>query len=274
MRLYLTSSLFKRYIPDWTIVLVLSILFFWVLEVAEPFYRQFTINDPKLMYPFATKERVTDTELYYLTWLLPGIIIIVSCLITENNNYNKLHLIQVGLLGLLLSLNITGVITDLLKVWIGNPRPDFLSRCNPKRKAPLDKLVDISICQSKLSPMYLADGMKSTPSGHSSFAFAGLCYLALWLCGHYKLFKLNVHINSVKNSSLLRIVLIFGGPLLLASYIALSRVQDYRHHFFDIVFGGSLGCIITYYTYFNYYPSVFDENCDIPLEGEVTIDRL
>lgn len=268
MRLYFTSSKFRSYLPDWILVLVLSIIFFWVVEVAEPFYRQFTINDPRLLYPFATKERVTDSELYYLTWLLPGIIIIISCLITGENNYDKLHLIQVGLLGLLLSQNLTGVITDLLKIWIGNPRPDFISRCNPKSRTPLNKLVDISVCQSKLGAVYLSDGMKSTPSGHSSFAFAGLGYLALWLCGHFKLFQTNVNINSVKNSSLLRIVVIFGAPFLLASYIALSRVQDYRHHFFDIGFGGLLGAVITYYSYFRYYPSSFDANCNIPIEND------
>lgn len=242
------------------------VIFFFITETAEPFYRQFTVNDPRLLYPFATKERITDTELYYLTWLLPGFVIILSCLITGANNYDKLHLIQVGLLGLLLSLNITGVLTDVLKIWIGNPRPDFLSRCNPKSRTPINKLVDVSVCNSKLGQIYLSDGMKSTPSGHSSFAFSGLGYLALWLCGHYKLFHLNVNINSVKNSSLLRIVAIFGLPFLLASYIALSRVQDYRHHFFDIGFGSILGGVITYLIYFRYYPSVFDGASDVPVE--------
>lgn len=46
------------------------------------------------------------------------------------SQYQALHYLQVSILGLLISLSLNGVITDILKVWIARPRPDFLERCD------------------------------------------------------------------------------------------------------------------------------------------------
>lgn len=61
---------------------------------------------------------------------------------------------------------------------MGRPRPDLIDRCKPKEGTERDKLVGIEIC-TETEHHRLHDGWRSFPSGHSSFAFAGLGYLAL-----------------------------------------------------------------------------------------------
>ncbi|KAG5417525.1 hypothetical protein I9W82_005161 [Candida metapsilosis] len=244
-QLYFTSSRFKSYIPDWITVIVLIFIFFQVVEHWEPFHRQFYINDPKLMHPFATVQRVTDNQLYVYSTLIPGIIIIITSLFIAPTNVDKLHLIQLSLLGLLFSVSSVSVLTDILKCWIGNPRPDFIQRCGPDPQTPVDTLVDISVCTSPLGEMYLSDGLKSTPSGHSSMAFGGLLYLSLWYIGQLQVLKREKH--------RMGLLLVAALPILFAAYIAFSRTQDYRHHFFDIGFGSLLGIVFAWFTHWKYF---------------------
>ena len=264
MRLYLTSSKFKHYTSDWLCVLLLLVVFFGIVEKSLPFNRQFSINDLRLSHPFATEERVTDIQLYLLTCIAPSVLVTLISLFSKNTNFERLHSVQIANLGLWLVLSITGVLTDILKCWIGNPRPDFIERCSPVANTPVDKLVDISVCTAPLGQMYLLDGLKSTPSGHSSLSFAGLGYLALWLCGHYKILSL----DQTSHAMFAKLILAVSPPILLAAYIALSRTQDYRHHFFDVIFGSIIGTGFAYWGYFRHYPSLFASNSNIPLDPD------
>lgn len=245
LQLYFSSVRFRSYIPDWVTVIILIFIFFQVVEHWEPFHRQFYINDSKLLHPFATKQRVTDNQLYMYSTLIPGIIIVITSLFIAPTNVDKLHLIQLSLLGLLFSVSSVSVLTDILKCWIGNPRPDFVERCGPDPQTPLNTLVDISICTSPLGPMYLFDGLKSTPLGHSSMAFGGLLYLSLWYIGQFQVLKRERH--------RMGLLLVAALPVLFAAYIALSRTQDYRHHFFDIGFGSLLGIVFAWFTHWKYF---------------------
>ncbi|KAF3988503.1 hypothetical protein FT663_03943 [Candidozyma haemuli var. vulneris] len=214
--------------PDWITVGVLLAVFFLWLEPAQPFYRQFLLSDSRLQHPFAEHERVTDNELYFLSAIVPTLIIAFFSLKTSSDTKGaKYHL-----LGLWVSLAVNGCITDLLKNWIGNPRPDFLDRCTPSKGTPIDSYVLINVCTAPRGPSSIIDGMKSTPSGHSSIGFSGLFYLSLWAWQWARAQK-----KEIKYASFLLV----AAPTMLATYIALSRVQDYRHHFFDVFFGSALG---------------------------------
>ena len=257
LQIYFTSSKFRKFRPDWIVVILLVIIFFQVTEVAQPFARQFYINDPTISHPFATQEQVTDNQLYLYSVLIPSLIISLISLYLGESNFEKLHNLQVSCLGLWLSVCVTSVLTDVLKCWISKPRPDFLERCGPQKGTPENKLVGIEVCTSPLGPMYLSDGLKSTPSGHSSMAFSGLLYLSLWLVGQFKL---------IQKRKLIGYVLIAGLPILVAAYIALSRTQDYRHHFFDIGFGSAIGIVFAVIFYYKYFNSLSDESCNVPID--------
>ncbi|EGW35135.1 uncharacterized protein SPAPADRAFT_130756 [Spathaspora passalidarum NRRL Y-27907] len=268
MQLYFTSDKFRQFIPDWIVVFILIGFFFQVTEVAQPFFRQFSINDPTISHPFAVRERVTDNELYVYSTIIPTIIIIVTCLYRgtaiqhSNTLFDKLHLSQVSCLGLWFSVVVTSVLTDIFKCWIGNPRPDFLERCGPAPNTPINKLVGIEVCTAPLGDMYLSDGMKSTPSGHSSMSFAGLLYLSLWILGQFRMLTKNRSHISLGHWV---VVLL---PILFASYIGLSRTQDYRHHFFDIILGGLIGAAFACLSYFKYFNWLSDEECNLPIDYE------
>ena len=89
------------------------------------------------------------------------------------------HKVHVSILGLFISLILASFLTDIVKNAVGRPRPDLLARCKPKKGTPTHELVTIDVCTEE-NHHRLHDGWRSFPSGHSSFAFSGLGYLALY----------------------------------------------------------------------------------------------
>lgn len=261
---YLNSSSFRRYQLDWVCGLSILVYFFVVAEHAKPFFRQFSLDDPTIQHPFAVHERVSGIACILISAIVPTVVILGIVLVKTRNfrlSNDQLHLIQVSILGLLLSLAISGTVTDILKNWIARPRPDFLARCGPKEGTPVNQLVGVDVCTSPLGIAVLIDGMRSTPSGHSSISFAGMLYLTLWLYGQTQVFVKRQPIYLTLACSL---------PLLLSSYIALSRTQDYRHHFMDIVLGTTLGVFMSATVYHRYFNGIFSEDSNkVAEEGEV-----
>lgn len=93
------------------------------------------------------------------------------------------HQVHVTILGFVISLILSSFLTDVVKNTVGRPRPDLIARCKPAKDAPEHALVTIDIC-TETDHHILHDGWRSFPSGHSSFAFSGLGYLALYNSHH------------------------------------------------------------------------------------------
>lgn len=104
-------------------------------------------------------------------------------------------------MGLALSCASTFAITEGLKDLAGKPRPYAINKCNPDLSAidlyrvgglgtSFDRtgatpiLVSSGICQVN-DPSVLREIFASWPSGHSSFSWAGLLYLSLYLCSKF-----------------------------------------------------------------------------------------
>ncbi|CCG21130.1 hypothetical protein CORT_0A07450 [Candida orthopsilosis Co 90-125] len=241
----LSSSQFKSYFPDWIIVAILRTIHNQFGKHWIPFQRLFHINDLSISHPYASTQRVGRFQLYLYSTYIPCVIIIFLSISRGSSVHSRLRLSQVSLLGLLFSVSAVSVLTDILKCWIGNPRPDFIARCGPALETPVDTLVGLSVCTSPLGNKHLYDGLRSTPSGHSSMAFAGLLFLSLWIFNQYGI------LARVKYRAGLIIVSCL--PVLVASYIAISRTQDYRHHFFDVIFGSSLGIVFAWFSHWKYF---------------------
>lgn len=259
---YLKSDIFKKYVPDWTLGVGLIIYFFAIAEHARPFARQFSLSDLTIQHPFAVQERVTGIDCIIISSIGPVIVMLLVVAFSSRGqklSHDQIHLLQISVLGLFLSLSINGVFTDILKNWIARPRPDFLARCGPKKGTSLVELVGIDVCTAPLGQTALVDGMRSTPSGHSSISFSGLLYLTLWLVGQFQLFN--------KSHPLYKLLLCLT-PLLVACYIALSRTQDYRHHFTDIIMGGTIGIGFALSVYHRYFPYVWSKNSNHPITDE------
>nr|XP_019707160.1 putative lipid phosphate phosphatase 3, chloroplastic isoform X2 [Elaeis guineensis]XP_019707161.1 putative lipid phosphate phosphatase 3, chloroplastic isoform X2 [Elaeis guineensis]XP_019707162.1 putative lipid phosphate phosphatase 3, chloroplastic isoform X2 [Elaeis guineensis] len=173
--------------------------------------------------------------------LLP-IAVFVAVYFRRRDVYDLHH----AMLGLLFSVLITGVITDALKDAVGRPRPDFYWRCFPDGKELYDRVTGNVICHGERS--LLKDGHKSFPSGHTSWSFAGLGFLALYLSGKIKAFDQRGHVA--------KLCIVFL-PLLVACLIGISRVDDYRHHWQDVFAGGLLGIVVATFCYLQFYPAPY-----------------
>jgi len=137
-------------------------------------------------------------------------------------------------------------------------------------------LVSIDVC-TQTNHQRLHDGWRSFPSGHSSFSFAGLGYLSLFLAGQMRIFAhgsgsgggettFGEHTEKLVRGDLVR-ALVCLGPLLGALMIAISRCQDYRHDVYDVCVGGLLGWTVTYWSYRRYWPRLSSSRCDEPYTG-------
>ena len=180
-----------------------------------------------------------------------------------------------SILPLIIALLLTSLLTDIVKNTVGRPRPDLLARCVPDPKIkPTGPLATIAVCTQQ-DHHTLHDGWRSFPSGHSSFSFAGLGYLSLFLAGQLRIFA---HSHNAKNAAekvvrgdLLRALTCLA-PLLGAALIAISRCQDYRHDVWDVSVGAVIGLVVGYWSYRRYWPRLGSGRCEVPYEGPVAVD--
>lgn len=224
---------------------------YWI----PPFQRQFYVNDITISHPYAEVQRVSNAGLFfYGVWVPLSVVLVVSLVFTKPAN--KIYVTYVSIIGLFISVFTASITTDILKNFFGRHRPDFLARCVPKADTPINVLVYAKDVCTTDNLDRLMDGFRTTPSGHSSISFAGLGYLSLWLSGqlivkHYKL-------------GAWRMILAWA-PAFGASLIALSRTEDYRHHFVDVFVGSLLGMSVAFWSYFRYFPALTDPRAYEPL---------
>lgn len=153
-----------------------------------------------------------------------------------------------SVLGLALSLTLTLFLAGVAKCLFGRLRPDWLARCSPLRvneQYPLDPpggLATLAVCDPARLEEQI-EGMKSFFSGHSAgkpagksnaaVSFAGLGFLALFVARQVRLAQ---HPRGYKVPAVLL-------PLLLAVFVAATRLSDFRHHWEDVVVGSVIGCL-------------------------------
>jgi diacylglycerol diphosphate phosphatase / phosphatidate phosphatase len=226
----------------------------------EPFHTLFSLDNPAIQYPHAEHERVPTPMLYVYAIAIPFASIAAYLLLTRSSAH-KLH---VSLLGLGITLVLAELLTNIIKNAVGRPRPDLLSRCKPKAGTPTTGLVGIDVC-TETDPHTLQDGWRSFPSGHSSFSFAGLGYLALHLAGQLRA----LHTGADLPRFLICLI-----PLLAAGGVAVSRLEDYRHDPYDVTVGSLLGFTVAYFSYRRYFPRLRSANCAEPYAVSVDGSRL
>ncbi|KAL4253149.1 PA-phosphatase related phosphoesterase family protein [Abortiporus biennis] len=244
-------KLILAYTPDWCITIGLAGVFF-ALDKVPGFKREFSLQDTSIRHTFAVQERVPAWALYLIAIVAPLVLQPLINLISVRSWWD----LHASTLGLILSLSLTGAITQFSKITVGRPRPDLIDRCQPIASAA-DAAVGLStvhIC-TQIDQSILRDGWRSFPSGHSSLSFAGLGFLSFYLAGKVHLFDRRGHARKAW--------LAFA-PLSGAALVAISRTMDYRHHWQDVLVGSLLGLSIAYFTYRQYYPSLASPQCEKP----------
>ncbi|CAN6700389.1 unnamed protein product [Malus baccata var. baccata] len=173
-------------------------------------------------YRFVGKDMMTDLK-YPLksntvpVWAVPmyAVALPIAIFVVVYFRRRDVYDLHHAILGLLFSVLITGVLTDAIKDAVGRPRPDFFWRCFPDGKDVYDEWGNV-VCNGVKS--VIKEGHKSFPSGH----VAKLC------------------------------IVIF--PLLIASLVGISRVDDYWHHWQDVFAGGLLGLTVATFCYLQFFP--------------------
>uniref|UniRef100_A0A6V7QUB3 Phosphatidic acid phosphatase type 2/haloperoxidase domain-containing protein n=1 Tax=Ananas comosus var. bracteatus TaxID=296719 RepID=A0A6V7QUB3_ANACO len=237
------AKLARTHVHDWVIIAFLAGVVIG-LNVTHPFYR-FVGKDMMADFKYPHKSNTIPFWAVLIVAYLVPLAIFVAFYSYRKDVYDLHH----ATLGILFSGLITGVTTNAIKIAVGRPRPDFFWRCFPDGKELYDQVTGRVICHG--DKLLMKDGHKSFPSGHTSWAFAGLCFLALYLSGKIKVFDRRGHVAKLCISFL---------PLLVASLVAVSRVDDYRHHWEDVFAGGLIGMVVATLCYLQFFPAPYDPN--------------
>nr|XP_016930558.1 putative phosphatidate phosphatase isoform X1 [Drosophila suzukii] len=234
------------------------ILLFFLL--GDPYKRGFFCDDETLKHPFHDST-VRNWMLYFIGVVIPvGVIVIVEVIISQNKAkqdngnatsrryvlmnhdlpdwliecYKKVGIYAFGAV-------VSQLTTDIAKYSIGRLRPHFMAVCQPQMPDgttcddPINvgKYIQEFECKGVGSSARMLKEMRlSFPSGHSSFTFFAMVYLALYLQARM----------TWRGSKLLRHLLQFVF-IMVAWYTALSRVSDYKHHWSDVLAGSLIGSI-------------------------------
>ncbi|KAJ7694107.1 phosphatidic acid phosphatase type 2/haloperoxidase [Mycena rosella] len=159
-------------------------------------------------------------------------------------------------LGLLKSLITAAVFQVWLKWLIGGLRPHFLAACQPSIQpgaAPSGNgfasiMYDRSVCTG--NPKEINDSLESFPSGHSTAAWAGLLYLALY-------FNAQLKVMSGHNPAYWKMILMFT-PLLGATLISGALTIDEFHNWYDVLAGGIIGSCTALVAFRQTFAAIFD----------------
>ncbi|KAI9320217.1 phosphatidic acid phosphatase type 2/haloperoxidase [Dichotomocladium elegans] len=257
-----TKRIILSYLPDWILVILMAIAFYCI-DLITPFRRRFSLEDKTIMFPHSPEDSVRMWVVGIICFLAPILIIAVLGLgykrsvidfhsgvlgnIKISVSWTRKSLCDSSFIGLCLSLSMCVMLTTVIKITVGRPRPDFIDRCQPSPGAvdPVLGLSDYTICTTPADSHLMIDGFKSFPSGHSSFSFAGLSYLAFYIAGKIQMFDERGH--TYKG-------FLFAFPIIGALLVAISRTSDYRHHWQDVFVGSLLGIACAYFSYRQYYP--------------------
>ncbi|KAL3675220.1 hypothetical protein R1sor_025168 [Riccia sorocarpa] len=235
-------EILKYHWKDWAMVVLIAILEIIVYVVIPPF-RRFAGRNNITQFQFPIKSSTVPTwSILLIAVLVPLAVFFVYYLIRRSvRDFHN------AFLGLGTAVALTALLTDSIKNTVGMPRPDFFWRCFPDGQAVYNAAGSV-VCHGDAD--LIKDGYKSFPSGHASWSFAGLGYLSFYLAGKLGLFD--------KRGRTLRVFIIYL-PLLVATLVSVSRVDDYQHRWVDIIVGGLIGFSVAYFCYRQHFPSIYSE---------------
>ncbi|KAM7344606.1 wunen isoform 2-T2 [Cochliomyia hominivorax] len=227
----------------------------------DSYKRGFFCDDESLKHPFK-ESTVKSWMLYIIGLVLPiGVIIIVEIIqsknqerITNGNSNARRYVFmdyeipdwmvecykKIGIFGF--GAAVSQLTTDIAKYSIGRLRPHFIEVCQPilgdgttcsDERNWGKYIIDFTCGNPYATKRMLKEARLSFPSGHSSFTFYTMVYLALYLQS-----RMTWH-----GSKLLRHFLQFA-LIMIAWYTALSRVSDYKHHWSDVLAGSAIGALV------------------------------
>ncbi|KAL1980562.1 hypothetical protein VTN96DRAFT_3968 [Rasamsonia emersonii] len=207
----ISKLLVLSYIIDWILIIGVAAIGAGFSKV-QGNQNPFSLTDLSISYPYDLHETVSTSTLVLVSLVAPAALVVILTFFFVPSPTalrgapwaliwrRKIWEWNAGWMGLGVALAGVFVATEGLKDLMGKPRPDFLARCDPdvskiatyavsglgKQVAGAPTLVTWEICRNQGYDVKV-DGFASFPSGHSSFSFAGMTYLTLWLCAKFSI---------------------------------------------------------------------------------------
>lgn len=222
------------------------------------FERQFYEQDPDLSYYSTNSDIVSDTNLYLINFIPVCVILIIIFGLSKTNGITDSKTKEIGfiLLAYFLTIGINIFITEILKKFFSKPRPSVFYLCNYQGYRDGIKSNNLTQYYSLTNPHNLANtdlcwdssalpnAVSSFPSGHTSLSFCSQTFLVVILMWIFKNFDSCIYLK-IYNVSKLKFLAYT--PYILAGWIAISRIYDYKHNEVDLIGGFIIGCTIGYY---------------------------
>ncbi|KAM7355802.1 putative phosphatidate phosphatase [Cochliomyia hominivorax] len=252
----ISKCLLMRLIMDWlitTVLLAMALNFFKIFGKAKK--RGFFCDDESLKYPYQ-EDTVSGSMLMALTLYVPLLLIAIGEAVlflvrrfttAEDQGYMKALLkLHHNMVTFLSGFALHACFVHLAKLTIGRLRPHFFEVCKPsllKDGSTCDNpsnhgtyIVDYT-CQASTDATQdmLTNIHISFPSGHASYIFYGMIFLILYIQRFAKTLR-----EQGIDVGLVRLVVQMLCAL-LAWFVAVSRVSDYKHHWSDVLVGILLG---------------------------------
>ncbi|KAJ4151408.1 hypothetical protein LMH87_012109 [Akanthomyces muscarius] len=208
LRQQFSITLIASYIIDWILLVALAVGSY-VLGNIKPNFRNFSLADPNIAFPFAEHETFSNMLLFVCCGVIPVVVVLVVTLLLVPGGTvpkgtpallvwkRKLWELQISWLGLLMAVGSAWFFVSGLKNMCGKPRPDMLSRCKPDMdnadkyivggyqiQGANGHLYSAAIC-TETDESKLWDGFRSYPSGHAAASAGGLIYLSLFLASKF-----------------------------------------------------------------------------------------
>jgi membrane-associated phospholipid phosphatase len=228
------------------------------------FNRQFYEQDPRYSYYRSLGDTVGTTELILLCLLIPFfcVILVVGCFVYAHGSLSRTQkAIEVVLLmfSYFGAIGVSGLAQATLSTIFDEPRPSLFYLCNYQgfRDAVDSGNFDTYISLTSSTRLgdtdncydqdYIPNAMRGFPSGHASFAFSAMFWLILFFIHFSKRYSWMKYFQCL-----------LWLPIILATWIAYSRVYDYQHSELDVTAGALLGMGAAYY-FFEEYLDFFNK---------------
>ncbi|XP_065359516.1 putative phosphatidate phosphatase [Calliphora vicina] len=238
-----------------TVVLLIISSKFYKLS-KRPVKRGFFCDDESLKYPYH-EDTVNYILLLALSLYVP-ITVMVSCEIVmflvgkrrcttaQDKGFARAFLkLHHNITPFLCGFALHALFIHVGKITVGRLRPHFFEVCQPYRTldgttcdSPNNHglyIEDYECRNPSSNRLILYNVHLSFPSGHSSYIFYGMIFIILYLQRFSKTLsqcRINVGLFMMVGQMLCA---------LLAWFVALSRVMDYKHHWSDVLVGIMLG---------------------------------
>ncbi|XP_023177018.1 phospholipid phosphatase 5 isoform X2 [Drosophila hydei] len=239
------------------VIRIMIVLAFFKLETMNAFKREIHVEELWLYKNPIRPDIVKSGDLLFLVIAVPfGLTSLIYAFTKDRRDFRAASWAWT------LAVCMNSIPTSLLKITVGRPRPDFFYRCFPDGVMVLNEtasalgsaLLDFN-CTGK--PSIINEGRKSFPSGHSSFAFASFGFVTYYIGA-------KLHAFDARGRGQTWRICISVLPLIVAALVAVSRTCDYHHHWQDVTVGGLIGIFCGYFSYRQYYPSIFSNNAGKP----------